>query len=43
VNAGGLFVMFAVDRFDTGNDGANYIWGSTSFNSGNQLQIITSD
>jgi hypothetical protein len=43
VNAGGLFVMIAADRFDIGNDGANYIWGSTSFNSGTQLQIITSD
>lgn len=43
VTAGGLFVMLAGDRFDTGNDGQNYIWGSTAFNSGNQLQIITSD
>jgi hypothetical protein len=43
VNAGGLFVMFANDRFDNGNDGQNYIWGSTSFTTGNQLQIITSN
>jgi hypothetical protein len=43
VNAGGDFVIFAGDRFDSGNDGQNYIWGSTSFNVGNQLQIITSD
>ena len=43
VTAGGLFVMFAADRFDSGNDGENYIWGSTSFDSGNQLQIITSN
>ena len=43
VNAGGLFVMFASDRFDSGNDGQNYIWGSTSFNTANQLQIITSN
>ena len=43
VNAGGLFVMFAADRFDSRNDGENYIWGNTSFNSGNQLQIITSN
>ena len=43
VNAGGLFVMLMGDRFDSGNDGQNYIWGSTSFNTGNQLQIITSN
>ena len=43
VNAGGLFVMWASDRFDNGNDGENYIWGSTAFNAKNQLQIITSD
>jgi hypothetical protein len=43
VNAGGLFVIFANDRFDNGNDGQNYIWGSTSFTTGNQLQIITSN
>src|SRR5215467_10769392 len=43
VNAGGNFVFWACDRFDTGNDGENYIWGSTSFNSGNQLQITTSN
>jgi hypothetical protein len=43
VNAGGLFVMLAGDRFDASNDGQNYIWGSTSFNTGNQLQIITSN
>lgn len=43
VNAGGLFVMLVGDRFDTGNDGQNYIWGSTSFNGGNQLQINTSN
>jgi hypothetical protein len=43
VNAGGLFVVWAVDRFGVSQAGENYIWGSTSFNSGNQLQIITSD
>ena len=43
VNAGGLFVMLVGDRFDSGNDGENYIWGGTSFNAGNQLQIITSN
>ena len=43
VNAGGLFVMLSGDRFDTGNDGQNYIWGSTAFNAGTQLQIITSN
>jgi hypothetical protein len=43
VNAGGLFVMLVGDRFDNGNDGQNYIWGSTAFNAGNQLQIITSN
>jgi hypothetical protein len=43
VNAGGLFVMLAGDRFDNGNDGQNYIWGSTAFNSANQLQIVTSN
>ena len=43
VNAGGTFVIWSRDRFDTGNDGENYIWGSTSFQSGNQMQIITSN
>jgi hypothetical protein len=43
VNAGGDFVMWSCDRFDSGNDGENYIWGSTAFNSGNQFQIITSN
>jgi hypothetical protein len=43
VNAGGTFVLWSCDRFDSGNDGENYIWGSTSFNSGNQFQIITSN
>jgi hypothetical protein len=41
VNAGGHFIMWACDRFDSSNDGENYVWGSTSFNAGNQLQIVT--
>jgi hypothetical protein len=41
VNAGGLFVMWAADRFDNANDGENYIWGSTAFDAGNQLRIVT--
>lgn len=43
VNAGGDFVIWSCDRFDNGAVGENYIWGSTTFNSGNQMQIITSN
>lgn len=43
VNAGGRFIIWGCDRFDSGARSENYIWGSTSFNSGNQLQITTSD
>ena len=43
VTAGGLFVMWAADRFDNGNDGENYVWGSTVFDSGNQLRIVTTN
>jgi hypothetical protein len=43
VNAGGLFVFWSNDRFDTGAGNENYIWGSTGFHAGNQLQIITSN
>ena len=43
VNAGGNYVLWTRDRFDDSNDGQNYIWGSTAFHSGNQLQITTSN
>jgi len=43
VNAGGNYVLWARDDFDGGNDGQNYIWGSTAFNAGNILNITTSD
>jgi len=43
VNAGGNYVLWARDDFDGGNDGQNYIWGSTVFNAGNILNITTSD
>ena len=43
VNAGGNFVMWTCDRFDSGNDGENYIWGNTGFNTSNHFQIITSN
>jgi len=46
-NAGGDWCMVAYDGFDFNQAGGrpaeNYIWGSTSFTSGIQLQIITSN
>lgn len=43
VNAGGTYVLWARDEDDNGNDGQNYIWGSTSFNVGNTLNLTTSN
>src|SRR5258708_911181 len=43
VKTGGLFVLWWADRFDNGNDGENYLWGSTVFNSGTQLRIVTTN
>jgi hypothetical protein len=46
-NAGGDWCMVAYDGYDFDKNGnrppENYIWGSTSFNSGIQLQIFTSN
>ena len=46
-NTGGDWCMVAYDGFDFDQAGQrpveNYIWGSTSFTSATQLQIITSD
>ena len=46
-NAGGDWCMVAYDGFDFNQAGQrpaqNYIWGSTVFNTGIQLQIITSN
>jgi hypothetical protein len=43
VNAGGDYVLWAADDFDSGNTGENYLWGSTSYNTGIILTIITSN
>jgi len=43
VNAGGKYILWARSENDNGNDGVNYIWGSTAFNAGNILNITTSD
>jgi len=46
-NAGGDWCMVTYDGYDLNQAGQrpseNYIWGSTSFNTGIQLQIITSN
>ncbi len=46
-NAGGRWCMVTYDGYDTNRAGQrpaeNYIWGSTSFNHGIQLQLITSN
>jgi len=47
VNAGGDWCAVTYDGYDLNQAGQrpseNYIWGSTSFNSGNQFQIFTSN
>jgi hypothetical protein len=47
VNAGGDWVFWGCDRFDNaqngGNAPVNYIWGSTSYNTGIILTITTSN
>jgi hypothetical protein len=47
VNAGGDWIFWGCDRFDTAQNGqpapVNYIWGSTSYNTGIILEITTSN
>lgn len=47
VNAGGDWCAVTYDGYDLNQAGQrlteNYIWGSTTFQSGNQFQIITSN
>lgn len=38
VNAGGLFALFGVERFDNQNTGEQYIWGQSKF-AGTQLEL----
>lgn len=44
VNAGGDYIIWAADDFDSGNvTGENYIWGSTSYNTNIVYTITTSN
>jgi hypothetical protein len=44
VNAGGDYIIWANDDFDSGNTtGENYIWGSTSYNTDIVLTIVTTN
>jgi len=43
VDAGGDYVLWGNDDYDSGNTGENYIWGSTSYNTNIVLTIETSN
>jgi hypothetical protein len=43
VNAGGNYIIWGNDDYDSGNTGENYIWGSTSYNTNIVLTIETSN